>query len=60
MKINDIPFQTIDWTAIPKIKYKGKYGTLCSQRRLDREALLAFHTKPYYQGFFQEEYLNIL
>ena len=24
---NDIPFQTIDWAAIPKIEYKGESGT---------------------------------
>ena len=23
----DIPFQTIDWTTIPKIEYKGESGT---------------------------------
>ncbi len=22
---NDIPFQTIDWAAIPKIEYKGEF-----------------------------------
>ena len=24
---NNIPFQTIDWTTIPKVEYKGETGT---------------------------------
>jgi hypothetical protein len=24
---NNIPFQTIDWTSIPKVEYKGETGT---------------------------------
>ena len=25
--MNDIPFQTIDWTAVEKVEYKGETGT---------------------------------
>ena len=27
MSNKNIPFQTIDWTTIPKVEYKGKTGT---------------------------------
>jgi hypothetical protein len=30
-KMNNIPFQTIDWTGIEKITYKGETGTACWQ-----------------------------
>ncbi len=27
MTVNNIPFQTIDWSSVPKIEYKGETGS---------------------------------